>query len=266
VIGRRAVLGAGLAASAGTLLTTGPAVVSPPPDPYPDGTYAMMCLGDSITAGLTADSANGGDGYRAYLLDDLSVRNERPVSMVGSLRSGGRQLYHEGHSGWTINQIGGAVNFGSLAPQFVVLLAGANDFGDAYKRTWDQARDDTGALLDRLLTWAPWTRVVLCEQILMSGGVSHDLTKSTWQQQAFNAALPELVAGKAGRVVLARTSVIGQGMLDGSGVHPTDVGYRWMAYAIYYALAPWLGHLTGTGRWMTNIPVPAGSPRPLAIL
>jgi hypothetical protein len=150
-----------------------------------------------------------------------------------------------------------------------VLLAGSNDFGDAYVRTWSQAIDDTSTLLDLVLAAAPWTRVVVCEQILMSGALSHDLTKSTRQQQAFNAALPELVARpeKQGRVVVAKSSLISQDMLDASGVHPTDLGYRWLAYAVYHALAPWLGVDVGGGhRWMVNIPVPGGGPRPFSIL
>jgi hypothetical protein len=104
--------------------------------------------------------------------------------------------------------------------------------------------------------------VVLCEQILMSGYLSHDLTKSTWQQQAHNDGLAGLADARDGRVNIARTSVISSAMLDGSGVHPTDVGYRWMSYAIYYALAPWLGHAAGPGHYMTAITVPAGNPRP----
>lgn len=251
---------------------------APAPAPYPDGTFALYCLGDSITAGSTSDPANGiatgspglstGNGYRSYLLDDLRVRNEcGTAKMIGSLHSGTAQLYHEGHPGWTINEISTAVDTNGLAPQYVILLCGANDFGDRYLRTWMQARDDTNLLLDKLLNWAPWVRIVLCEQMLMRGDISHDLTKSTWQQQQYNAALQALADSKAGRVVVARTSVVGQGMLDGSGVHPTDVGYRWMAYCAYYALAPWLGHDVGGGqRWMTNIAVPPGSPRPTWIL
>lgn len=253
-----------------------PTTVAPPPDPFSDGTYALLPLGDSITAGSTTDPANGiaagspglvtGNGYRKHLSDWLYGPNEtRTVNMIGSLWSGSAGLHHEGHPGWTIAQINGAVNTTSPAPQFIVLLAGANDFGDRYARTWQQAITDTGNLIDKLLGWAPWTRVVLCEQILMSGAISHDLTKSTWQQQAFNAALPTLAADPArgGRVVIARSSIISQDMLDASGVHLIDGGYRWLAYVIYMALAPWLGHSVGDGhRYMTNVPVPPGNPRP----
>jgi lysophospholipase L1-like esterase len=258
--------------------TPASAAVADPPGPFPDGTYAVLCAGTSITAGSTADPANGiaagypadlitGNGYRKQLYDDLRIRNERPINMVGSRQSGTAHLWHEGHPGATINEIAAYVGTG-LAPQFVILEGGANDFGDAHLRTWDQAIADMGALVDKVLAWAPWTRVVVCADPEFSGFVSHDLTKSTWQIQSYNAALPGLVADKGGRVVLAHTNPLGPDMLDAGGVHPNDVGYRWMAYGIYYALAPWLGHDVGAGggRWMTSIAVPPGSPRPLYAL
>lgn len=228
-----------------------------------------MPFGDSITYGSTNDPANQGNGYPAYLRSWLRGPNECNVEMVGSQLVGSQGARREGHPGWTIGQLTALVAGGLLTqicPQFVVVLAGANDFGDAYKRTADQALADTSTLLDLFLAAAPFVRVVVCEQILMAGSISHDLTKSTWQQQAFNAGLPELAASKAGRVTVARTSVVSEQMLDASGVHPNDVGYRWLAWSVYQALAPWLGHEAGGRRWVTNIPVPPGNPRPLALL
>jgi lysophospholipase L1-like esterase len=245
------------------------------PAPYPDGSYAIVCAGDSITAGSTEDDANGiaegtpglvtGNGYRKYLLDDLRIRNECPtVRMFGSQRSGTAGLLHEGHPGWTVNQVAGVLGKG-LAPQFVVLLAGVNDLGQG--RTWSQVIDDTGSLVGSLLGWAPWVRVVVCEQVLASGLYNHDRTATSRAQQAINNALPTVV-DDPGRVVIARTGAVANSMVDNvsSGVHPLDVGYRWMAYAIYHSLRPWLGHQVGPKRWMTNIPVPAGTPRPLWML
>lgn len=278
---RRLLLAGASAAALG--VPGGLPILAPPPDPFSDGAIGLTYLGDSIIAGSTTDAANGiaagnptslitGNGCRAYLYDWLRGPGEvAGLTLFGTRWSGSRGLHHEGYPGETIAQLTARVRDGLLVgrePQYLVLLAGANDFGDAYLRAWDQAVADTSTLLDLVLAAAPWIRVVLCEQILMSGAVSHDRTKSSRQQQAYNAALPGLVASKAGRVVVARTSVIGQDMLDPSGVHPTDVGYRWLAWAVYQALAPWLGHDlgAGAGRWMTNIPVPPGSPRPTWLL
>lgn len=268
---RRTVLRAGAAAPvAGLGIGAVTALdIAPPPGPFPDGSYLLMPLGDSITYGSTNDSANGGNGYPAYLRSWLRGPNECNVEMVGSQLVGSQGVRREGHPGWTIGQLTALVAGGLLSqtcPQFVVLLAGANDFGDAHLRTADETLADTSALVDLLLAAAPFVRVVVCEQILMAGSISHDLTKSTWQQQGFNAGLPDLAATKVGRVVVARSSVISEQMLDASGVHPTDVGYRWLAWSVYQALAPWLGREVLGRRWMTNIPVPPGSPRPLAIL
>lgn len=255
--------------------------VAPAPMPFLDGTIGVTVIGDSIAAGSTGDGANGlaggnvaglstGNGARKYLGDWLAGPNEtRGLSWFGSRWSGTAGLHHEGYPGETIGQLTARVQGGLLyghEPQYAILVAGANDFGDARLRTWDQAIADMSALIDAVLAAAPWVRVVVCEQMPMRGDLTHDLTKSTWQQAAYNRALPGMVATKSGRAVVARTSVVSAGMLDGSGVHPTDIGYRWMAYAIYQALTPWLGHDVGDGqRYMTNIPVPGGSPRPFEL-
>jgi lysophospholipase L1-like esterase len=148
------------------------------------------------------------------------------------------------------------------APQICVLLAGANDLGPAGgSRTWSQVLTDLGSLVDVVLA-AGDVRVVLVEQILMSGAISHELTDHTRHQQAINAGLYALAAARGGKVSVARASVIPQRQLDASGVHPTDVGYQMLAYAIYYALAPWLGADVGDGsRYMVNIDVPLAYPR-----
>lgn len=256
-------------------------VLAPAPGPFGDGTIGITVLGDSIAAGSTSDGANGvaggnvptlvtGNGVRKYLGDWLSGPNEtHGLAWFGSRWSGAAGLHHEGYPGETIGQLTAQVQGGLLyghEPQYAIVVAGANDFGDSVGHDWQRAIADMSALLDTVLATAPWVRVVVCEQIPMRGDLTHDLTKSTWQQAAYNLALPALAASKSGRVVVARTSVVSAGMLDGSGVHPTDTGYRWMAYAVYQALTPWLGHDVGDGhRYMTNIPVPGGSPRPLEL-
>lgn len=254
---------------------------APTPGPFADGTIGLTMLGDSRMAGSTSDAANGiaggsnnlvtGNGCRGYLYDWLSGPNEtHGLQLFGTRWSGSRGLHHEGYPGETIGQIAARVQGGLLygrEPQYCVIMAGANDFGDQHLRTWDQALADMSALVDAVLAAAPWTRVVLCEEPLMSGAISHDLTKSTWQQQPYNAGLPDLAAGKNGRVTVARSAVIDQSMLDGSGVHCNDLGYRWLAFVIYQALRVWLGHDVGApDRYMTNIPTPPGSPRPVGIL
>jgi hypothetical protein len=228
-------------------------------------TTLLMPLGDSITAGQDSSS---GQGYRKLLADNLYGPNEsHTITQVGS-QVDGAGWHHEGHGGWTIGQLIAGVQSGWLAnpapanagpTNLVVLLAGANDFGAG--GSWQQAIDDTSTLLDLILGQSTAPGVVLCEQILMSGNVSHVLTDNTRKQQAFNAALPDLVASKpAGRISIAHSGRLRQQDVNSGGVHPTDGGYARLEYEIYRALAPWLGWDDGAGgRWMVNRSCPYDS-------
>jgi serralysin len=227
----------------------------------PGQTVAIMALGDSYAAGSTLDSANGQNGYRSYLLGNLVGPNEDhaptgpTLTMVGSQVSGAANLHHEGHPGYTVAQIVAGVQGGWLTanpPQIVILTVGSNDFGAGH--TWQQVYADYSALLDLILAAPSAPCVVVTEQIIHSGSVSHVLTVNSREQQAFNAQLPAMVASKpTGRVLIARTSRLRQQDLDSGGVHPTNGGYQRMEWEIYEALTPLLGWADGTGqRWMAN--------------
>ncbi|HEY9805787.1 MAG TPA: hypothetical protein V6D04_04415, partial [Candidatus Obscuribacterales bacterium] len=91
----------------------------------------IMPLGDSITEGLHRVDPYPG-AYRVQLWQDLSL-DGLAVDLVGSQTNGPSSLgdqNHEGHGGWTINQIRDLVNGGILStyqPDTVLLLIGAND-------------------------------------------------------------------------------------------------------------------------------------------
>jgi lysophospholipase L1-like esterase len=235
--------------------------------PSPNGNILYVALGDSITYGYTSDPPNGQNGFRSYLQADLVGPGEiHNLTPCGSQVSGTAGLHHEGYPGYTIGQLITLVQGGLLAnpgpafagpPQLVILGAGANDAGQG--RTWQQMRDDSATLLQLLLALPSAPAVVWWEQILMSGSISHTLTDNSRKQQAFNQAMPQVIAelGVAGRVSIAQTSRIPQGHLDGSGVHPTDLGYREMEWEIYQALAAFLGTDLGDG-----VPVLANRPCP----
>jgi hypothetical protein len=235
----------------------------------PNGNYLIMSLGDSYAAGWSADAANGGNGYRAYLINNIIGPNEvHNVTAVGSQLSGTANLRHEGHPGFTTSQVIAGVQSGWLdnpapanagPPQFVIITTGSNDFGAG--ATWQQVLADVSTLVDLVLAVPTAPCVVLTEQILHSGSISHVLTDNTRRQQAYNAALPGMVATKpAGRVAIAHTSRIRQQNLDSGGVHLSNLGYQQMEWEIYQALAPWLGWDDGAGRqWMVNRPCPYDS-------
>ena len=88
----------------------------------------IMPLGDSITYGW--GSASGG-GYRLPLWNELRVHGAA-IDFVGSQQNGPASFDrdHEGHPGWTINQIAEKVVNWLLTyqPQIVLLHIGTNDF------------------------------------------------------------------------------------------------------------------------------------------
>jgi lysophospholipase L1-like esterase len=268
VVSRRGVLGASIAAPAGALLAAGdPANVAmadpglaPTPPVSPNGNYLIHCLGDSLTEGVDSSDNNG---YRKILRDWLFDQNEtHNLQMVGSRVSGSANLNHDGWGGKTIAFLTGLVQQGYLSnpaaakagpPQFVIVQGGANDAGAG--RTPEQMLADIGALLDAILAVSPDIRIVLGEQVLMSGLISHTLSNNTRVQQVFNAGLPAAVGARdASRIVIAKLGIITQAHLSPGGVHPNDTGYRMVAWLLYQALAPWLGWRG----YMVNVDCPFG--------
>lgn len=264
-----AVAGSGLAAAvpgAASAAAVGPIT------PGPDGIYNLCFLGDSYMAGT--DSTDG-NGCRKAVLDWLIINNEqRNVRCVGSQASTGTgggygytvPLVHEGHAGWTSTQLLSLVNGGGLSyaqgkPSVVLLMAGANDFGAGL--TPAQVYANLTALLDAVLAVDPGLGVVLCENVFMSSYKSSVLTGRTRQAQELNALLPGLVAARADRVVLAKTSLLDQQDINTGGVHPTDGGYQRMAYVLYQALRPWFG---AQGKYLVPVKHPwAPGPDPLKL-
>ncbi len=93
---------------------------------------SILPFGDSITYGVigsTTDTESG--GYRKFMLDHLHALNVH-VDFVGSLANGPADMEdrdHEGHRGWTLNQLNGIDEsaLASTAPDAVLLIAGTND-------------------------------------------------------------------------------------------------------------------------------------------
>lgn len=273
-VDRRGLLAAAGAGVAGAVLPAYAAAAGPGPvQPGSDGVYNLCFLGDSYMAGT--DSTDG-NGARKMLLDALIINGERrDVRCVGSQPSTGTgggygylvPLVHEGHQGWTTGNLlslvnGGGLNYQQGKPSVVILMAGANDFGAG--ATPAQVRDNLAGLVDAVLAAAPGAGVVLCEAVLMSAYKSAVLTNRTRQGQELNTLLPDVVAARADRVVLARTSLLDQQDINSGGVHPTDAGYQRMGYILYEALRPWMGR---DGRWLVPVRNPwAPGPDPLKLV
>lgn len=180
----------------------------------------IMPMGDSITLGL---SSSTGTGYRGYL-DQLTCGK---FTWVGSL--GQPPLMHEGHSGWTIDQL--AVNARDWVqashPAIVLLDAGTND--DGHNQTSIQMLASMGHLLDEI--YAGGASIVVVAQITITP------YNNTWQQQQekdFNAGLPALAATKGHTKVVDMTGV----HISSDRVHPDDAGYLTMAQVWRTVLPP----------------------------
>lgn len=191
-----------------------------PPNPRPSQgprykTYPVMLLGDSITYGT---GSTNGKGYRVRLNELMGGA----VEWRGSQSSA--PFRHEGHGGWTIDELGGnARSWANLYwPTFVVLHAGTNDGrrGD----TAAQMLSDMNHLLDEVITGRPNVTIIVA-QIPLTPSITQ------WQQDQeaiFNANLPALAATKS------RVSVIdlSQAHISSDGIHPDDAGYEFMAVEI----------------------------------
>lgn len=209
-----------------------PIVAAPAADPL-----KIMPLGDSITYGLGSQTRSS---YRIDLQKRLA-RAGLAVDFVGSRSSGsGADPDNEGHGGRTIRQIAAQATdwLGTHQPDAVLLHLGTNDmaFGDDVSR----APARLSALIDQIHAARPSAQVFV-QKIVGS--------RKPWLQRrinAYNAALPAVVAAKDSRVHLVDQSNIREVDLYDM-VHPNEFGYAKMSFNLYNALdrvygaasAPW---------------------------
>jgi lysophospholipase L1-like esterase len=225
-------------------LPTAPAEPVPPTVPAAPVAVRIMPLGDSITAGVGSST---GSGYRQVLRGELAA-NGLTVDFVGSQRRGpGPDADHEGHPGWRTDQLIDGLRpwLAAARPDVVLLDIGTNDLLRNVHP--DSAPVRTANLIDRITRQLPNVRVVVAKLLV----VGRDAARF----QRFNAALAAVVAARGPRVTMVDMSRV-PAADTGDGVHPTDLGYRQMAYQWYQALRPVLAGRAG--RW-----VPAPDPFPL---
>jgi lysophospholipase L1-like esterase len=159
---------------------------------------------------------------------------------VGSRQNGPAGLgdrEHEGHSGWRIDELAGAVD-GWLAqhqPEIVLLLIGTNDVLQSHALAGAPAR--LSALLERIAARLPRARVLVA--------TLPPLGKPAWQEQVavLNRALPGVVdaAARAGKRVQLVDVARGMTPADlADGIHPNAAGYAKLAAAWHAALRPLL--------------------------
>lgn len=186
-----------------------------PTRPVQLGPVRIMGLGDSITYGLRSTD---GSGYRGPL-DKLYAR---PHAWVGSLVDPtGRR--HEGHGGWTADQLAEQAKLWTAAarPDIVLLEAGTNDV-----RAGDSAATvlaDMRRLVDAVRAGAgPYAAIY----VATIPDLPAETAAHRAELRAFNAGLPSL-----GLRVVDMYAVVQAGDLSADGIHPADSGYAKMARA-----------------------------------
>lgn len=94
-----------------------------PPPPEHHVPHFVCAIGDSITYGVTGDGFGNVGGYRAFLQTAMP-----DLVFIGRLNSYGK---HESYSGKKIAEIKALVEpaLDALAPDTILLIAGANDVG-----------------------------------------------------------------------------------------------------------------------------------------
>jgi lysophospholipase L1-like esterase len=201
----------------------------------------IMPLGDSITVGVGSSTRSG---YRPDLAERLAAAGLQ-ADFVGSQQSGtGPDVDNEGHVGWNIEQIAANVDnwLATYEPDVILLHIGTNDTRSAGAAV--TAPGKLSDLIDQIKADRPAAEIFVAKIISTTDAERNVLT------DAYNAAVPAVVASKGARVHLVDQSTVGGHDLYNT-LHPNDFGYAKMSYNWYHALEPVLG--SASARW------PAGS-------
>jgi lysophospholipase L1-like esterase len=195
-----------------------------------NGGVRVMPLGDSITEGTQVPG-----GYRIGLWQRLSAAGYR-VDFVGSQFNGPAALGdhdHQGHPGWRIDQIDGAITgwLRNTSPRTVLLHIGTNDVLQNFNVSGAPGRLST--LIDHITAATPSADVFVATIIPLASAGQEAAART------FNAAIPGIVQGKvnAGKrvhLVDMHAALTTADLID--GIHPTAGGYDKMAATWYAAL------------------------------
>ena len=214
-------------------------------------TTRIMPLGDSITETFAPR-----ESYRYFLWNSLQNSGFRDIDFVGSehgVLNGNPantnfDMDHEGHTGWTADQIAAQTEqwARTYRPDIVLLHAGTNDV--RYKQSVASTINELGLIIDRLRTGNPNVAVLLSTIIPNQENPSGTA--------ALNDAIPRLVGQKNrsdSRVILVdQYSGFDLSRDTFDGLHPNESGERKMASRFFTALQPIL----------SNPPPPPPAPTP----
>jgi lysophospholipase L1-like esterase len=127
--------------------------------------------------------------------------------------------YNEGHSGYTISQIAGAMTAGiNMRPNVVLLHAGTNDLNRAQTSAelYAKAPERLGSLIDQVLRICP-DAVVVVAKIIQAAN-----TDTNARIKTYNEALPNVVQKRLDRgykvTVVDQNEIKPEELVD--GLHP----------------------------------------------
>jgi len=194
----------------------------------------ILPLGDSITDGFGVPG-----GYRIELFR-MALGAGKDITFTGNEENGPTMVdgqsfprKHEGHSGWTIEQVDGLVPQPAFdeVPHIVLLHIGTNDM----YQTPSGAPDRLGTLIDQIIDTAPDALLVVSTIIPFPG--------SSAQVATYNEAVPDVVQQRmdegAHIVFVDQFEGFPTGELD-DGVHPNEQGYARMAGVWWDAIVDYL--------------------------
>ncbi len=186
-------------------------------------TYRVLALGDSITWGVGDDLRNA---YRRDLKSQLDGVGFK-TNFVGSVMSGTlNDPEHEGHPGWTINQIRAEVYsyMATYQPDIVLIHLGTNDIGRNDNISTAHAR--LNALITQIRNVS--TATVFVMQI--AGFMNTTLQTAT---NSYNAKIPYMSnVGSANSVYVVNQSQV-RGLMLWNNNHPNTFGYSQMAWNLF---------------------------------
>ncbi|KAF9887793.1 hypothetical protein FE257_009599 [Aspergillus nanangensis] len=181
----------------------------------------VLPIGDSITKGSQSSDDNG---YREKLHIKLEAYTNA-IDFVGGESIGSMEdSQHEGHGGYTINQIEQASAIGVYAEANIVLLhAGTNNM----KNDADAARapDDLRSLIDYIYENSE-DAVIFLAQIIPSSTLSYQPRIATYNEKV--AEIYDEYKDDKKMVLVDMHTALGDGHLA-DNLHPNDSGYAIMA-------------------------------------
>lgn len=184
----------------------------------------------------------GGGGYRIELFR-LALKNGMDITFVGGSKNGPATVdgvtfpqSHEGHSGWTIQQIDNIVqnnNALGVNPNIILLHIGTNDM---YGSDPANADKRLGTLIDHITAKQPNALLVVSNIIPLAILATAEVPK-------YNAKIPAVLNSRiqAGKNIIFVDQYTGFPTSElADQVHPNSAGYARMANKWYAAIKPFL--------------------------